>query len=81
MYTRRPLLQLRTVFQLCACHPHASNMTVAERFATFRYYCLMPVQPLLAFTVTKNILDCTAKNLYKIVQIRKLYKERGAVSK
>ena len=45
-------------------------MTVAERFATFRYYCLMPVQPLLAFTVTKNILDCTAKNLYKIVQIR-----------
>ena len=36
----------------------------------FRYYCLMPVQPLLAFTVTKNILDCTAKNLYKIVQIR-----------
>ena len=30
----------------------AAAGAVAERFATFRYYCLMSVQPLPAFTVT-----------------------------
>ena len=38
LYSCRPLLQLYTVFQLCACHPLTSNMTVTERFATSRYY-------------------------------------------
>ena len=48
----RPLLLLRMVFQLCACHPHTSNMTVAERFATFRYYCLMHVYARVGLTLT-----------------------------
>ena len=30
LYSCRPLLQLYTVFQLCACHPLTSNMTVAS---------------------------------------------------
>ena len=61
--TGRPLLRQ---FWICAAHscsfvwcfnsalviltPH--NTIVAERFATFRNYCIVPVQPLLAFTVT-----------------------------
>ena len=40
------------VFQLCACHPYTSNMTVTERFATSRYYCLMPVYARGALTLT-----------------------------
>ena len=40
------------VFQLCACHPHTSNITVAERFATFRYYCLMRAHARGGLTVT-----------------------------
>jgi len=51
---QRALLQLRTVFQLCACHPHTSNMTVAERFATFRYYCLMHVYAQGGLTVPEE---------------------------
>ena len=45
---------LYTVFQLCACHSLTSNMTVTERFATFRYYCLMPVHARGGLTVTKK---------------------------
>ena len=52
LYSCRPLLQLYTVFQLCACHPLTSNMTVTERFATSRYYCLMPVHARSGLTLT-----------------------------
>ena len=52
LYSCRPLLQLRTVFQLCACHSLTSNMTVTERFATSRYYCLMPVYARGGLTLT-----------------------------
>ena len=51
---RLTLTQLRTVFQLCACHPYTSNMTVTERFATSRYYCLMPVHARLGLTLTSK---------------------------
>ena len=53
LYSCRPLLQLYTVFQLCACHSLTSNMTVTERFATSRYYCLMPVHARVGLTLTK----------------------------
>ena len=55
LYSCRPLLQLYTVFQLCACHPLTSNMTVTERFATSRYYCLMPVHARGGLTLTLGL--------------------------
>ena len=61
--TERPLLRHSWI---CAAHSCSSarcfnsalviltphNTTVAKRFATFRYYCLMCVQPPSALTVT-----------------------------
>ena len=45
------------VLQLCACHSLTSNMTVTERFATSRYYCLMPVYARGGLTLTNEVLD------------------------
>lgn len=47
-----PALTTVAVFHLCTCHLNTSNMTVAERFTTFRYCCLRHVYTWLDLAVT-----------------------------
>ena len=76
--TERPLLRH---YWICAAHSCSSarcfnsalviltphNTTVAKRFATFRYYCLMCVQPSSALTLTllrKLLIDAMEESGY-----------------
>ena len=65
LYSCRPLLQLCavSVFQLCACHPDTSNMTVTERCKTFRY--LLSHACLSAVCFVGYIWDTIEKKLGK----------------